>query len=81
MTVKPTAPCTHGSLVTHVTVVDQIRKNEHNEYGDLEIPLRIADLDKMVQLRDAEAGLHPDEPGRFVLAFIHGRCCRTEQEH
>lgn len=74
-----TTPCIHGRPVTHVAVVDQTLKTEHNEYGDLEIPLRVADLDKMVQLRDAETGLHPDEPGRFVLAFIHFGCCRTEE--
>lgn len=72
------APCEHGRPAKRVTVVDRTRKSE-SQYGDIEVPVGLESLDTMASIRDDHAADHPDEPGRFVLAFIHPPCCRTEQ--
>jgi hypothetical protein len=76
----PAGVCNHGQCATLITVVDQTRKNDRDEFGDIAGPMRPSYRDIMERIRDQRAGEHADEPGRFVLGFIHDDGCRTEQE-
>jgi hypothetical protein len=76
----PDPVCTHGQCVRRITVVDQTRKNHLDEYGDIAGPMRPSYRNVMEHIRDQHADEHTDEPGRFVLGFIHADGCRTEQE-
>lgn len=71
------ARCEHGSPARHAFIVDRERRSPGDRFGDVEGPEPVAELESTVRLLRLYRA--DGQPARFLLAFVHGDRCRTDQ--